>query len=76
MIEGEDRQGTALGLGLRGRHGQRVGQGFQEQESNGGESASKTLSGGAGSMRWDGLATDSKSSSACWVRNHVLRVRR
>jgi hypothetical protein len=26
----------------------------QEQESNGGESASRTLSGGAGSMRWDG----------------------
>lgn len=42
----------------------------------GGESASRTLSGGAGSMRWDGLATISKSSSVGRVRILVLRVRR
>ena len=50
-------------------HGQRVG---QEQESNGGESASRALSGGAGqhaahSMRWDGLAGVLNPAQTGWV---------
>ncbi|KAF8866408.1 hypothetical protein BDZ45DRAFT_271029 [Acephala macrosclerotiorum] len=63
--------------------GQRVG---QEQESSGGESASRTLSGAAGSMRWDGwidACEDCKSlqfskSSSClaWAGILALRVRR
>ena len=63
MIEGKDRQGAEWGLGVGGGHGQRVG---QEQESKGGESASRALSGGAGaagSMKWGWIGSISKSSS-------------
>jgi hypothetical protein len=64
VIEGNDRQGARWGLGLRGGHGQRVG---QEQESNGGESASRTLSGGAGQHEMGWIGYCSKSSCDYWV---------
>ena len=74
MIEGKDRQGAEWGLGVGGGHGQRVG---QEQESKGGESASRALSGGDGQheMGWIGQRSKSSTDLGVWVGSVVGWVR-